>query len=163
MEKRKWGILILLVILIVIGLFFSFRNQAPKLSKDSYLVVRVVDGDTIEIRMGEAEERVRLIGIDAPESVHPDAALNSAMGVRAAEYLSELLDGKNVRLELDTQERDRYGRLLAYVYSDDVLVNEQMVEAGMAVVATYPPKVRYVDRFVEAERRARENGVGLWE
>mgnify|MGYP001052398455 CR=1 FL=1 len=160
MSNRTKAYLIAVVsVLILIVLIIIKPVNLPT----EYSVIRVVDGDTLIVSIDGKDETVRLIGIDAPESVHPDTSRNSELGMRSAEYAKELLEGQKVRIELDAQERDRYGRLLAYVYLGDVMVNVQMVEAGMAVVATYPPNVRFTERFVEAERRAREKGVGLWE
>jgi micrococcal nuclease len=131
-------------------------------SDEEYLVTRVVDGDTIIIDMDGTEERVRLIGVDTPESVHPDSEKNVPYGEVAASFAREALEGKRVRIELDAQERDRYGRLLAYVYTGDGMFNETLLSEGHAQLATYPPNVRYVDAFTALQKDARERGVGLW-
>lgn len=128
----------------------------------TYNVVRVVDGDTIIISLNGKNERVRLIGIDTPESVHPDASKNVAEGELASNFTKKLLEGKSVALELDVQERDHYGRILAYIYIDDIMVNKLLLEKGMANVATYPPNVKYVDDFLDLERVAREQKIGFW-
>lgn len=73
-----------------------------------------------------------------------------------------LVEGKRVRLEYDVEKRDRYGRTLAYVYVGGVMVNERLVRAGYAQVSTYPPNVKYQERFLVAQREAREAGRGLW-
>jgi micrococcal nuclease len=122
-------------------------------------VARVIDGDTIVLESGE---RVRYIGIDTPESVHPRKSVEF-MAREASEYNRALVDGKDVRLEYDVQRRDRYGRLLAYVFVDSLFVNYDLVASGYAQVSTYPPNVRYVDQFVSAQRWARELGLGLWD
>lgn len=127
-----------------------------------YDVVRVVDGDTIIVNVNGVEERIRLIGIDTPESVHPDPTQNNRYGTIASDYTKNLLTGKKVSLELDVQERDKYGRLLAYVYLDGVMVNKTLLQAGMAQVSTYPPNVKYVDDFLALQKTARDNNVGLW-
>lgn len=113
----------------------------------TYPVLRVVDGDTFVINYNGTEEKVRLIGIDTPESVHPDAERNSAAGITASDYTKSLLEGKSVTLEFDVQERDTYGRLLAYVYVDGYMLNKKLLEEGYAVMATYPPNVKYVEEF----------------
>ena len=128
----------------------------------TYNVVRVVDGDTIIISLNGKNERVRLIGIDTPESVHPDASKNVAEGELASNFTKKLLEGRSVALELDVQERDHYGRILAYIYIDDIMVNKLLLEKGMANVATYPPNVKYVDDFLDLERVAREQKIGFW-
>lgn len=120
----------------------------------SCLVTRIVDGDTIECsRMG----RVRLIGMDTPELSQPP------FGAQASSALATLIPpGSPVQLEQDVETRDRYGRLLAYVWADSALVNWRMVREGWAVLLTYPPNVQYVDWLVAAERQAREERRGLW-
>lgn len=125
-------------------------------------VTRVVDGDTIVVDFNGKEERVRLIGVDTPESVHPDATKNVEYGKVASEFTKSKLEGKEVKLEIDIQERDRYGRLLAYVYLDGKMFNKTLLEEGYAQIATYPPNVKYVDVFTELEKIARDNDKGLW-
>ena len=117
-------------------------------------VTRIVDGDTIECtRAG----RIRLIGLDTPE------LSQAPFGVQASSALAAFIPlGSDVQLEQDVEARDRYGRLLAYVWLDGTLVNWRMIREGRAVLLTYPPNVRYVDWFVDAEQRAREEGRGLW-
>lgn len=127
-----------------------------------YPVTRVVDGDTIVVNINGVDEKVRLIGIDTPESVHPDSTLNSELGKIASDFTTKLLSGKSVTLEMDVQERDKYGRILAYVYLDGVMVNKTLLSAGMAQVATYPPNVKYVEDFKALEKIARDGNVGLW-
>jgi micrococcal nuclease len=125
-------------------------------------VLRVVDGDTIEVSLDGVKEKIRLIGIDTPESVHPDAARNVPYGKIATAFTKEHLDGQTVGLEFDVQERDQYGRVLAYVYLGDVMFNKLLVDEGHASVSTYPPNVKYVDLFTEAQTAAREAGKGQW-
>ncbi len=122
-----------------------------------YEVIRIVDGDTIVINYNGAEEKVRLIGVDTPESVHPDASKNTEAGKTASAYTTELLTGKSVSLEFDVQERDKYGRLLAYVYLDGVMVNKTLLETGYANIATYPPNVKYVDDFTKIVAARNQN------
>ncbi|MBQ3199111.1 MAG: thermonuclease family protein [Firmicutes bacterium] len=121
-----------------------------------YDVVRVVDGDTIVVNYNGTEEKVRMIGIDTPESVHPDTDKNTEAGQTASEYTKTLLENKAVSLEFDVQERDQYGRLLAYVYLNGTMVNKTLLEDGYANIATYPPNVKYVDDFT-AIVAARDN------
>lgn len=137
-------------------------EESEIVATGEYQVTRVVDGDTIEVNYNGTEEKVRLIGIDTPESVHPDKEKNSEYGEQASEYTKNLLEGKTVRLEFDVQERDSYGRLLAYVYIDDVMVNKKLLEEGLAQIATYPPNVKYVDEFTKIQETARENKKGFW-
>ena len=109
----------------------------------------MVDGDTIIVDYNGVEETVRLIGVDTPESVHPDASKNTEAGYAASKYTSTFLAGAQVELEFDVQQRDQYGRLLAYVYLDGEMFNKRLLETGYASLATYPPNVKYVDEFTE--------------
>jgi endonuclease YncB( thermonuclease family) len=114
-------------------------------------VTRVVDGDTVEISPPvEGLSTVRLIGVDTPET-HGGT---QPYGPEASDFTREYLQGAEVALELDVEKIDPYGRLLAYVYlPDGQMFNETLVEEGYAQVATFPPNVKYVDRFLEAQRK----------
>ena len=124
-------------------------------------VVRVVDGDTIHVRIGARVEKVRYIGVNTPEVHHPTKGEEPG-GREAAEVNRRLVEGQAVRLELDVQERDRYGRLLAYVWIGDLMINAELVRLGYAQVMTVPPNVRYQEVFLKLQREAREAGRGLW-
>ncbi|MBI2203940.1 MAG: thermonuclease family protein [Candidatus Rokubacteria bacterium] len=124
-------------------------------------VVRIVDGDTIHVAVGDRVEKVRYIGVNTPEIHHPKKRAEAG-GREARDLNRELTLGRRVRLELDVQERDRYGRLLAYVWTGDVMVNAELVRRGYAQVMTVPPNVRYQSLFVKLQREARETGRGLW-
>jgi len=130
-------------------------------SRDSALVTRVVDGDTVEARFGARPLIVRLIGIDTPESVAPDQPVQ-CFALQASAYTTERLEGARVRLQFDLERIDPFGRTLAYVWLGDELFNETLVREGYAFVTTYPPNVRYVDRFRAAQREARSAGRGVW-
>lgn len=121
-------------------------------------VGHVVDGDTIKLESGEV---IRYIGIDTPETVDPRKPVQ-CYGKEASAKNKELVDGKEVKLEKDVSETDKYGRLLRYVWLDDVLINELLVREGYAQSSSYPPDVKYQDRFIEAQRLAREENKGLW-
>jgi micrococcal nuclease len=126
-------------------------------------VVRVVDGDTIKVRLdGGRIERVRYIGIDTPESVKPGTPVQ-CFAKKASHFNASLVDGRQVTLKTDAEERDRYGRLLAYVYTDGRFVNRELVARGYARTLTIPPNVAHADEFARLARRAREAGVGLWQ
>lgn len=136
----------------------------PSASAGAATVARVVDGDTIRVRIQGAEERVRLIGIDTPET-HGRGGLRECFGAEATDRLEALLpEGTPVRLVRDVEARDRYDRLLAYVYraSDGLFVNLAMAEEGYATTLTYPPNVAHADEFVAAVRTARQGQRGLW-
>ncbi|MHB0877860.1 MAG: thermonuclease family protein [Anaerolineae bacterium] len=121
-------------------------------------VLRIIDGDTIEVDVGGETHSLRYIGVDAPE-LHPSA---EPYGVAATEANAALVAGKTVYLEKDVSETDRYGRLLRYVWLDDVMVNEELVRQGMARVGSYPPDTGYHDRLLGVEAEARAAGRGLW-
>ncbi|MGH7324506.1 MAG: thermonuclease family protein [Candidatus Rokuibacteriota bacterium] len=124
-------------------------------------VVRVVDGDTIHVRIDGRVEKVRYIGINTPEVHHPTKGEQPG-GREAAAVNRNLVSGKRLRLELDVQARDRYGRLLAYVWIGDVMINAELVRRGYAQAMTIPPNVRYQHLFLKLQRDAREAGRGLW-
>jgi len=124
-------------------------------------VVSVVDGDTIKVRIGDRTETIRYIGMNAPELHHPTRGEEPG-GREATEANRKLVDGQTVRLELDVQERDRYGRLLAYVYLGDMMVNAEMVAQGYAQVMTIPPNVKHQELFLKLQREARLLQIGLW-
>jgi len=124
-------------------------------------VVRVIDGDTIEVDIDGNLYKVRYIGIDTPETVHPTKG-EEPYGIEASNKNKELVGGKTIRLEKDVSETDKYGRLLRYVYVDDLFVNAELVRLGYAQVSTYPPDVRYQDYFLQLQREAREASRGLW-
>ncbi|WP_227395435.1 thermonuclease family protein [Jeotgalibacillus aurantiacus] len=124
-------------------------------------VTYVVDGDTLDVQFDDgSEERIRLLLIDTPETKHPSLGVQP-YGPEASEFTSRL-EGERVELELDVSERDRYGRLLAYVWHDDEMFNKKLLEEGLARIAVYPPNTRYVDEFRAIEEKAKSEGVGIW-
>lgn len=124
-------------------------------------VINVVDGDTIDVLIDGTEYRVRYILVDTPETKHPTRGVEP-FGPEASEANRRLVEGRTVRLEKDVSETDPYGRLLRYVYVDDLLVNEELLRLGLARVATFPPDVKYVDRFLAVQQAAQAAGTGLW-
>ena len=137
-------------------------------------VVKVIDGDTITVRItarvegvgagatqiGETHD-VRLLGIDTPETVRPNTPIE-CFGRESSAAAKALLEDENVRLVDDVENVDRYGRLLRYVYIGDEMANARLVVNGYASVYTYPPNVRHANLFVQLQRDARENERGLW-
>ena len=129
-------------------------------------VVRTVDGDTIYVRLAGGVEKVRYIGVDTPEVHHPTRGEEPG-GRAAAEVNRRLLGHEPVRLETDVQRRDRYGRLLAYVWvrgpdGGELMVNAELVRLGYAAVMTVPPNVRHAELFRKLAAQAREQRRGLW-
>lgn len=131
--------------------------------RDCYPVSRVVDGDTFRIqRSVDEEDIVRMVGVDTPETVKPNAPVE-AYGREASDFAKSLLRDRTVCLEYDVQTRDRYGRLLAYVYLEDgTFVNETLIAEGYAQAMTVPPNVRFAESFASLQREARDAGLGLW-
>jgi micrococcal nuclease len=121
----------------------------------------VVDGDTIEVASGSRTLDVRLIGVDTPETVHPSLPVQ-CFGPQASSFTKARLEGERVRLEFDLERRDRYGRTLAYVWLDGRLFNQTLLKRGLALVSTYAPNVKHVERFAVAQRSAKSNDRGLW-
>jgi endonuclease YncB( thermonuclease family) len=138
--------------LLAVILLFLYGCQSPP---DTARVTQVIDGDTIIIADGF---RVRYIGIDTPE-LHPAP---EAFGIEAWQVNRQLVEGKIVRLERDVSQTDRYGRLLRYVYIDDIFVNAELVRRGLARVKAYPPDTRYHNYLEEMETEARQAGRGIW-
>ncbi len=153
----------LFIICIVLALSLVACEQTPTVPPDSVeaLTIRAVDGDTIEVEIEGEGYKVRYIGIDTPELHHPTKPVEY-YAQEAYEKNRELVEGKTVFLEKDVSETDSYGRLLRYVYVGDIFVNAYLVQQGYALVSTYPPDVRYQERFLELQREAREAGRGLW-
>jgi len=122
-------------------------------------VIRVHDGDTISVIMQAKKEKVRLVGIDAPELGQ------RPWGERAKKYLETLVDAsaRRVRLEFDVAQRDKYGRFLAYVWTENgEMINLLMVKSGHAVLYTIPPNVRHTHELRQAQKEARDMRLGIW-
>ena len=179
--------ILLLILSIVAALYFiasgegetningKFKFSLPfgkKYNYDNIRITRVIDGDTIQLASGE---RVRLIGIDTPETrfspkLERDARRTGKdyktiikMGEAATRFTKSLAQGKIVRLEFDVEKKDRYGRLLAYIYlPDGRMLNNEILKEGYAQVYTFPPNVKYVNMFLDSQREARDNNRGLW-
>ena len=168
---KKFTLLLLVIAFILAGLSVSCGSatppapsaeSAPSAPEATSLpqlteatVVRVIDGDTIEVDIGGRLYKVRYIGIDTPEIGRPGA--NEATAVN-----TQLVSGKTVYLEKDVSETDRYDRLLRYVWTEEGMVNAILVANGYAQVATYPPDVKYQQDFLELQRQAEEAGKGSW-
>jgi len=132
-------------------------TMAPA-TKQLVKVTRVIDGDTIEIEGGE---KVRYIGMDAPETVDPRKPVQ-CFGKEASAENKQLVEGKEVELEKDVSETDKYGRLLRYVWLNGAMIDQELVQLGFARIETIPPDVKYEDIFKTAENSARTKNIGLW-
>ena len=132
---------------------------------EKVFVKKVVDGDTLIL---DSDQRVRFIGVDTPETVHPKKSMQ-CYGREASNKTKALLSDKWIYLEKDVSETDRYARLLRYIYLPDpnnpkeaIFINEYLIEYGYGTVITYPPDVKYHDKFVDAQRIAQKEERGLW-
>ena len=128
------------------------------------VVESIVDGDTIRVSFGSSSESVRLLGIDTPESVDPARPVQ-CFGVEATGRITELIPpGTELRLEIDREPRDQYGRLLAYVYraSDDLFVNSSLLIEGFAALSIYPPNDTYRAQLEQVAQTAHTANVGFW-
>jgi micrococcal nuclease len=155
---------LVLALAAVLALAFAGREVAtPDGPPGAGRVVRVVDGDTIQVEVGGRREKVRYIGVDTPESVKPGTPVQ-CYAKRASAFNKHLLAGRRVRLVPDAEARDRYGRLLAYVYrsSDGLFVNAALVRHGYAHTLTIPPNVAHAGEFRRLASDARRAGRGLW-
>ncbi len=165
------------IALVIVSLIFLGVRSLPVMkntfAKDQFVYVeRVVDGDTLKLSGGE---RVRLIGVDTPEVYYSEKLIRDAartgkdiksiqaLGRKASEFTKRLCSGRRIRLEFDVEKRDRYKRLLAYVYLEDgTFVNARILEEGFGQVMTIPPNVKYAEYFLKLQQEARNNHKGLW-
>ena len=148
--------------IILLALLFCACHEAEK---SDWLDVRfVIDGDTIIVEDGsEKGIKVRLIGINAPESRDFKHRKKEPFGEEASNFLKQLVEGQKVQLSYDVEELDKYGRHLAYVYLENgTMVNNSMLRAGFAELMTISPNVKHVDLFVESQHFAKENRLGMW-
>jgi micrococcal nuclease len=160
---------IFLFLFLIFGVHTSFQAQtnsskAQNKQEVNYLVTKVIDGDTFWVRnVDGSQEKVRLIGIDAPESRDTGKKKEGFYGKESKAYLTKLLINQKVRLELDVKPRDQYKRLLAYVYlADGTFVNAHLVKNGYAMVYTVPPNVKFSKDFLKLQIEARNKNQGLW-
>ena len=169
MERRPVLLLIALVVFCLAGCSKSASTARPAGTavgdqSGGATVERVVDGDTFIVHVSGRRERVRMIGMDTPESVKPNTPVQ-CFAIEASNRTKALLPaGSAVRLVGDVEQRDRYKRLLAYVYrtSDNLFVNLALVREGYAVPYTFPPNVAHTAEFVAAADDARQGSRGLW-
>jgi micrococcal nuclease len=161
MNRSTLGSCLLLVVaaLLILRPWEGGEDRGPAAA--DALVVRAVDGDTIEARVGGEVEDVRYIGVDTPETVKPGAPVQ-CFGPRASSFNHRLVEGRRVRLVFGVERRDDYGRLLAYVRLGRRFVNAELVRRGLARSLTIPPNDRFAPLFQRLELRAARAGRGLW-
>ena len=167
MTKRQIDKLITVIASLLLVAIFGYgaaSSPVPSLQAGEYQVINVADGDTVSVKTGTgATETIRMIGIDTPETHDPRKEVQ-CFGRAASEKSKELLDGKIIRLETDPSgdNRDKYKRLLRYVYlQDGTFINQYLVQQGYAFAYTVFPN-QYLESFRAWEREARENNRGLW-
>ncbi len=147
----------------IVSFLFSLEDLQAKTPHqcEYYRVVKVVDGDTFKIYFKGEERKVRMVGIDAPETVHPDKEVQF-FGIEASRKLKTLIEGRRVCLQRDPyQSEDKYRRLLRYVWMNDTMINRLLVEEGYARVYKRF-KFRYLEEFLRVESKARAKKIGIW-
>ncbi len=149
MSKKIFVIVI--CALLMVGIFLILKELATT-SNDTFEVSRIIDGDTIKLSTGE---KVRLIGINAPE-------IGQFYAAEATNKLSQLIGNNSVTLEKDVDNKDQYGRLLRYIYVGEIPVNLEMVGQGYATAYHFQPNVKYSEEFEAAEQEARNAQIGIW-
>ncbi|MBN1330964.1 MAG: thermonuclease family protein [Candidatus Heimdallarchaeota archaeon] len=161
---KRITVLIFLFTFTIINFSCSSKSGKRTNNVKFFPVTKVIDGDTFWIDDGsEKGQKIRLIGVDAPESRNVFKKVVGYYGKESKEYMTTLLAGKNVRLEYDVDPLDQYGRTLAYVYlQDGTFVNAELVKQGYGMIMTVPPNVKYADIFLTLQQEARENNRGLW-
>jgi micrococcal nuclease len=152
---------LLVLVALVLARPWEWREGEQGPASASARVVRAVDGDTIEVRIGGKLEDVRYIGVDTPETVKPDTPVQ-CFGPRASAFDHRLVEGRRVRLVFGVERRDVYGRLLAYVYLGRRFVNAELVRRGLARTLTIAPNDLHAKLFKRLEKRASRLGRGLW-
>ena len=162
MRQRLGSAVLLLLVALVLARPWEegLWREEPAAAATAY-VTRVVDGDTVEVRLDGREEDVRYIGVDTPETVKPDTPVQ-CFGPQASRFNHGLVERRRVRLVFGVERRDVYGRLLAYVYLGERFVNAELVRRGLARTLTIPPNDRFADRFERLEIAAARAGRGLW-
>ncbi len=169
--KNRW-IFPIIALIAVIFIFFVNAYSVKQQSDAEYViayVIRVVDGDTIVVSIKGKEERIRMIGVDAPESVSTEESENTVYGEMAADYTREKLkEGMMIYLTFDEEKRDQYDRMLAYVWLDkdfenmDYLYQRQMIRDGYAFAIKYEPNTMYWKTLHSSMQEAINSRVGLW-
>ena len=160
MNRSQRKILYLIVVIIVFGAYYFFENSEKDPDSQEYKVIDVIDGDTVIIDDAR-NSRIRYLGIDTPEIALQDSP-GEPLAKEATDFNASMVEGESVVLEFDEEKYDVYGRILAYVYVDDVLVNEELLKEGLATVLIIPPNDKYSEKVYSALGEAKRNKKGLW-
>ncbi|MBD7963278.1 thermonuclease family protein [Fictibacillus norfolkensis] len=156
---KKLLISIISIVFLMSGCSYLTSNDEQRIPVK---VEKVVDGDTIKVRVDGKLETVRFLLVDTPESVHPSKPIQP-FSKEASKHAGDMLKDADVQLELGIGERDKYGRLLAYVYADGKSVQESLLKKGLARVAyVFEPNTKYVDQYESIQKQAQKEGVGIW-
>lgn len=168
MKKVTAGLMVAVVAIIVLSIQYMTGSGPFKSSgfgntdAQTYKVLRVIDGDTIIVDKEGQSTRVRLIGVDTPETVKPNTPVQP-YGKEASNFTKRHLTNQKVRLEYDREEKDRYGRTLAYVWLGDELYNEKIVKEGLARAKFYRPNDKYQIRIEQAQKEAQKQQKNIWQ
>ncbi|WP_442603881.1 thermonuclease family protein [Paenibacillus sp. KN14-4R] len=160
---KKLGLFGLVLSICLAMLGCSSQDKTPNTASErtKVKVERVVDGDTLQITMNGSKEKLRLIGVDTPETKKADTPV-MFWGEEASAYTKKRLEGKTVELEWDVERKDQYGRYLAYVWIDKEMFNRTLIQESYGRMVTFPPNVKYADTFKKDQEQARKKGNGLW-
>lgn len=160
MNSKRRKLLFLLFFLLVFGIYYLLekREKSPDLAEHN--VLSVIDGDTVIIDDGK-KSRIRYLGIDTPEIAYQGSP-GDPMSEEAKDFNAKLVQGKTVKLEFDEEKYDVYGRILAYVYVDDLLVNEELLKEGLATALIIEPNGMYSEIIFDALQQAKNNKKGIW-
>ena len=161
--KRKHKALLIFVIALI-WTIFDQSKLPEEIELENYQVLKVIDGDTVSISINGEKETLRLIGVDTPETVHPNKPVE-CFGIEASNYAKDLLSNKIISVEYDQSqgEVDKYGRSLVYIFLPDGRnFNKIMIEEGYAYEYTYSEVYKYQKEFKESQTYAKENKLGLW-
>ncbi|WP_051475485.1 thermonuclease family protein [Bacillus sp. J37] len=157
--KRMYRFFLLILTFIFIAGCVSEQTNSTLLEAE---VTKVVDGDTLHVMISGKKETIRLLLVDTPETVHPSKQVQP-FGPEASNYMKETLSGEEIQVELGLGERDKYGRILAYVYLDDQMINKLLLEKGLARVAyVFEPNTKYIDEFYDIQKQAQNEELGIW-
>jgi micrococcal nuclease len=161
MTKQWAAVYFLLLVCMLLLAGCQEKTASSNTGRQQATVERIVDGDTLEIQLNGKKEKLRLIGIDTPETKKPGTPV-MYYGKEASDYTKKRLEKKTVELEWDVDKEDPYNRLLAYVWIEGEMFNRTLLREGYARIATFPPNVKYVESFKKDQEEARQKGKGLW-
>lgn len=143
--------------------FLALTSCSPSYDYSNIEIREVIDGDTVRLGNGQL---LRYIGVDTPEvrirQSNKWVYKPQPFALEAKDFNKQLIEGKYVRVEFDIDKYDSYGRLLGYVFLDNIFVNAKLLEEGYAVLSTRPPNIKYVETFIELQKQARKEKKGLW-